>query len=441
MTAACRRVLITGIGLLTPLGSDRETTWSGLVAGRSATGWLPPWERTDAPSSRSPSLGDVQLPRLPGATVPASSWSVLTDPDVHHRDLVVRLAVQAAEEAWQDAGLAGLMIDPQRLGCVIGTSKGGVRSFGIQYALSSGRLAPSTPADIRRDVWSDCFPDAAARAVARMLGADGPVLCPVAACATGLISLIRGAGLIQDGMCDVVIAGSSDASLEPTVLASFLRMGVLARGMDDPASACRPMDQRRCGFVVGEGAGIVVLESLEHAQRRQARAYAEWRHGAMLGSASGLIRLGGDAAPLQRLLCDVLTRSGVEGPQIDSVSLHGTATRENDPYECVALRSVLGPSSRASCSSLKGSIGHLLGAAGSVETAVAALSLSRGIVPPTVNLHQIDPACRLPDLPTSARHRPLQHVLKLSLGFGGHLAAAVMSQPLEDVRRTSLTQS
>ena len=247
-------------------------------------------------------------------------------------------------------------------------------------------------------------------------------MAPVAACATGLAACLRGVDLIREGRCDVVLAGSSDASLQPAILGSFQRLGVLARPGENPAAACRPFDRNRSGFVVGEGAGCLILESLEHAVARGATWYAEWQSGRMLSDPSGLTQLDPQGLSLQRLLRDL----GDDVREIpDYINLHGTATLPNDQVESAAIRAVMGSEvDRISFSSLKGGLGHLLGAAGSVELAASLLAIRDQIVPPTVNLDSPDPPLKLDFTPCEAKRRQIENVWKLSLGFGGHLSAA-----------------
>ena len=224
-----------------------------------------------------------------------------------------------------------------------------------------------------------------------------------------------------------MLAGSSDASLLPIVLGSFQRLGVLAKNSEHPAKACKPFDLRRNGFVIGEGAAVFVLERLDKAIARGTKIYAEWLAGGMASDGSTLTGLDVSGESLARLITDVLKRADVQPQEIDYINLHGTATEQNDIYETRAVKAALGRAAMAvSCSSLKGAIGHLLGAAGSVEMAVTLLALRDGIVPPTVNLESPDPACDLDYTPRRPKQKPLHTALKLSLGFGGHLAAAVV---------------
>lgn len=404
------RVAVTGIGLITPFAAGREASWQAIRSGQSACRWV------DVPLPHEP-FGVATPPksmRVAGAPAPPSILDGGESPEP-----IVSLALRAASEAWADARLDGCSPDEARLGAVIGTSKGGLRSFVRAFRPIAGEFNGA-------ESWPLFLPDAPALAIARRFQACGPVHCPVAACATGLASLQRGAELIRDGTCDVVLAGSTDASLTPIVLASFQRLGVLARGFDDPAAACRPFHRRRSGFVIGEGAAVLVLERWEAAVQRGARMAGEWLAGVSLGDAAGLTHLDPTGDGLCRLIGDVLDRAGLCPEDIDYVNLHGTGTRENDAVETRGIRRAFGRGAdRLRTSSLKGALGHLLGAAGSVETACTLLAMRDGIIPPTLHLNDRDPACDLDYTPHAARPARIRHALKLSLGFGGHLSAAV----------------
>lgn len=333
------------------------------------------------------------------------------------------LAQWAAAEALADARLTIDAANRDRIGCVLGTSKGGWQAFQRAWHTTYRQHSPGEGID----PFALYLPDTPARQVAQRFDLRGPCLCPVAACATGLISLSRGADLVAQGRCDAVLAGSTDASVTEIVQASFRRLGVLARDTADPSRACRPFDQQRSGFVVGEGAAVLVLEREDLARARGATIYATWLASGLGSEATHLARLNEDPTDLARLISATLTEAGVSPAEIDYVNYHGTGTRQNDRLETAAIRRVFGDeASRVAGSSLKGTIGHLLGAAGSVELAATVLALRDGIIPPTVNLEHPDPECDLDYTPGTSRARPLRTALKLSLGFGGHLVCAVL---------------
>ena len=416
-------VVISGLGLVTGFGLD--DSWPALLAGKSAARWLdveyPHGDRISPTTHIGMFAGsEFRFDRNQGGTLSQTRFS-------HMAQLVVSRAMLEAE-------LTG--VDPHRIGTVFGTSKGDMHAFELAARVQSGQLTKaescaferkreSDPAFFEQLFWDAFQPNHAARQVRFEHG--GPSLCPVAACATGLVSVIRGSQLIQDAHCDVVIAGAVDSSITRMLLASYHRLGVLAKNFDDPALAGRPFDRRRNGFLVGDGAAAFVLERAGHAAARQAPpAYAEFLAGGYVGDAAGLTRLDPAAESVSFVIQDVLRRGGVTRHAVDYINLHGTGTLMNDACEALAVSREF-PNQEASliCSGQKGAIGHTMGAAGAVETAITLLAMRNGIVPPTTNLEQSDSACRF-ELAgdTSVRH-PIKHALKLSLGFGGHVAAAL----------------
>lgn len=400
-----QEVVVTGVGWVGALGADRETCWSRLLAGGLSVRRLAEADFRGLPVGPNPGFP------LVGAPAPSISGSVGGEPLF---DLVVTAAAEAIEHACLRPGDT----DPGRAGCVIGTSKGGLHSFA---RLIQGR-GP------RPETWLAVPPHAASSAVATRFRLRGPCLAPVAACATGLLSVLRGADLIRDGACDVVVAGAGDASLHPAVLGSFRRMGVLATRFDAPSFACRPFSADRDGFAVGEGAAVFVLEQRSHAEARRARPLAVLRAGAMLSDTSGLTAVDTRGDTLAAAVRQTLDRAGISADEVGHVNLHGTATRSNDLCEAAGLRASLGSAlDQTACVALKGALGHQLGAAGAVELAATVLAIRDGRLPPTATLADEDPECRLPLSREAVNVRGCG--LKVSLGFGGHVAVACVGPP------------
>lgn len=397
-------VVVTGIGCVGPLGSDRESLWKRLVAGDCGVRRL-----TEADFHGLPLEGNA------GSMVGAPA--LLHQHDAT-REPVLELIGLAADEAMRHAELVAGSFDHDRAGCVVGTSKGGLVTFGRWMQERRSRSRSSVD-------WSQFLPHAASSRIAAQWSLRGPCLSPVAACATGLVSVIRGAALIRDGICDLVVAGSGDASLHPAVLASFRRMGVLASRFDDPKTACRPFNRDRDGFAVGEGAAIFVLERRRHAEARGVQAIATFLGGAVLSDPTGMTAVDLQGETLSRAILDALSSSGITADQLGHMNLHGTATVFNDLAESAALRCALGRRAESiPCVALKGAMGHLLGAAGAIELAASALAIRDRILPPVATLTDLDPACPL--LLSGERRVVSGCGLKISLGFGGHVAAACL---------------
>lgn len=399
------RVVITGIGLITPLG-HREKTWSAVRAGRSAISAL-----------HDPEFQDLEV-RIAGrcADIP--------DPPDFHEDRVVTLAMAAVNEAWHHAGMSLQSDDGYRTGCAIGCSKGG-----LQYLLTQ-HMRMLSRKEVSPYFLSAFLPSATNRYVAQALGLRGPFSNTVGACATGLLCTMEGVNWIRSGRCDAALVGSTDASVLPLVLSGFDRLGVLSRRNDQPETACRPFDISRDGFAISEGAAVLLLESLDSARRRQVPIYGEitgWAAGSFAYEILSLPREGSAIAAVIRL---ALQRAGIAPEEIDLVSAHGTGTLLNDRVETDALKQVFGPHARKLCvTASKSMLGHLLGACASVELAIALLAMRDRFVPPTINLHNPDPQCDLDYVPNTGRPMHIRNILKLSFGFGGHIAALVISRP------------
>lgn len=390
-------ISITGIGLETPLASGKEVTWDRLIQGETGI------RRCEFPTTGQSFFG------APACNINHDS----------PQEPTLTLALRAAQEAIDEASPSLGNVPSERIGCVIGTSKGGLHTFDKFF---------QNPDDPEAD-WFSFLPNASSASIAAHLGFHGPILCPVAACATGLIAMIRAVDLIREGVCDAVLAGSADASFLPIVVNSFRRLRVMADSHDGPETTCRPFDQHRSGFVVGEGAGLVLLQRSDLLETDQ-NIYANWGSGLFLSDTNGLMQVDSKAETLSVLLEKVIANAKVQTNEIDYVNFHGTGTKLNDKTETTGYKNVFGNDAyRFAGSSLKGAIGHLLGAAGSVELALTAMAVSKGVVPPTIHYETPDPECDLNYTPNEAVEKPIRAAIKTSLGFGGHLAAAILKSP------------
>jgi len=406
-------VFVTGIGIVSPAGCGRETTWASLLAGRTCVRRI---ERSDLSGCATNFAGEVRDFEPAAGTESA--------------DRVCQFAVAAAEEAMASAGMSPADLQAfgsQRSRVSIGTSKGGILAFASIAQAFAGKTR--IPDDLVHRL-IDIPPDAPTRHVAARFGVTGGMHTSVAACTTGTLAVVRAAQWIQDGEADIVLCGSSDASLHPLWFGAFERMNVLApehpsRG---PAWACRPFDQSRRGFAMGEGAAILVLESARSARGRGSSPIARITGCATGTDPAGLTQLTADGGPLHRVIQLACGRAGCRPERISCIHAHGTGTQSNDLLETRAIRNFLG--SRAAdvpIVSIKGAIGHLLGAAGAVELAAAALTCRDHKCPGTATLLEPDPRLGPLTLPPKAFELPYPGpVLKTSLGFGGQLAAVIL---------------
>lgn len=389
-------VVISGIGLITPLGADRESSWHGICAGRSG-------------------LRTVQL--RDGLTVIGAPAAV---PREERPDWVHCLAERAADEAISNSLLKLDRLDRDRIGCVVGIS-------GPPYEQTLSHIRQGTPeAGL---CWEISMPAYPAARISRRFALHGPSVSPAAACATGLIAVLRAVDYIEDGTCDVVLAGCADASLDRFTVSGFRNMRVLAES-SEPSEAVRPFDRNRRGFAIGEGAAMFVLERLSHAVARQAPIYAVIAAGISGGDAYHVTSLNPDPSNLAWQITKVLHRAGIAPSEVDYINAHGTGTLQNDLAEALAIRKAFGAAiSNVRTSAVKSMIGHLITAAGGVELALTALSVRDGFIPPTMNLTDPDPECGLNCTPLRGLAYPIRNALKLSIAFGGHFGAAVLRHP------------
>ncbi len=448
-------VLVTGMGMVTPLGCCAAETWGALIAGRRAGRCLTP-----ADIDHFEQLSAVDGLALHGAVVDhfevdrrleLSGWlsSVPREiADAWQSEPLVAMSLVALNEAMAGAGLCFDSLRPQRTAVVFGSSKGGLRStermteamrhrHELQPQMANvGRsarevedtaLSCSDESSTFLDQWNHGVQtNTATRAIAELTRAGVASSCPVAACATGLIAVLQGAAMIHRGECDVCIVGSADAGLRSSVLASFHRLRVTSRSAD-AASACRPFDESRDGFLVGEGAGVMILESRAHAESRQANILAKVVGGGWLSDPTGMTQIDESGTVVSEVLKRTLTPKH-RFPDI--LSVHGTGTESNDLAEARGIQTAFGTSQRMpECFGVKGAMGHLLGAAGSVETVLTVLALHHKQIPGTANLSTIDDRCEIPLKPQAQAIPQIQQAAKLSLGFGGHVACGLFESP------------
>jgi 3-oxoacyl-[acyl-carrier-protein] synthase II len=341
------------------------------------------------------------------------------------------LALLAAEEAIGDAGVSEE--DRRKMDVVFGASKGGVASF----EAANRRLVEKGPESLPPTFLSDFPPNSTCDKVADSLACGGARLNFVSACATGTHSIIMAARRIANGKSDIVLAGSSEASLTPLMTAAFNRMGVLSHGLDDPSAAIKPYDSRRDGFAIGEGAGALVVESLPSAVKRGATIRAEITGWALGTESYHIASMEPSGESIASAIRRALEKAGLDPSDLDYINSHGTATRQNDVIETRALKLALGKSARnVAISATKAMTGHLLGATGSVEAVITILTIQNGFIPPTINLTDPDPECDLNYTPRVGMARDIEHALTLNYGFGGQIGVLVLSKmPRWETRR------
>ncbi|WP_077614807.1 beta-ketoacyl-ACP synthase II [Caenibacillus caldisaponilyticus] len=410
-----RRVVVTGLGALTPLGNDVETSWKNVVAGKNGIAPVTRVNPDDFPAKVAGELKDFD------------PSPYIDKKDLRKMDRFTQYAVVAAKMAVKDADLTITEDIAPRVGVWIGSGIGGMETFEEQFriAMEKGyrRVSPFfVPMMI---------PDMASGQVSIQLGAKGINSCTVTACATGTNSIGDAFKAIQRGDNDIIITGGTEAPLVPLAFAGFSSAKALSFN-PDPETACRPFDKNRDGFVMGEGAGVIVLESLESAKKRGARIYAEVVGYGATGDAYHLTAMAPDGNGAVRSMRQALDDAGITPDQIDYINAHGTSTPINDSTETLAVKTVFGEHAyKLAMSSTKSSTGHLLGASGGVEAIFTILSIVNSVAPPTIHLHEKDEACDLDYVPNEARPMNIEYAMSNSFGFGGHNATLVFKKYTE----------
>ncbi|MGH9748305.1 MAG: beta-ketoacyl-ACP synthase II [Candidatus Polarisedimenticolia bacterium] len=406
-----RRVVITGVGMVSPLGIGNEENWTSLIAGTSGIG---PITRFDA--------GDFAC-RIAGEVKGFNPEDWVAKKDVKKMDLFIHYAMAASEMALRDAAYQVAPAEAERVGVFIGSGIGGLPSIERQHAA----LLREGPRRISPFFIVGLIVNMASGQVSIRYGAKGPNQAACTACATGTHAIGDAFEIIKRNDADVMIAGGCEGVITPLCVGGFAAMRALSTRNDDPGAASRPFDRDRDGFVIGEGAGIVILEELGHAVRRGARIYAEIAGYGVSGDAYHVSAPSEDADGPIRVMRSALRDAGLEPSAVDYVNAHGTSTPQGDIIETRALKVVFGDHvRRLAVSSTKSMTGHLLGGAGGLETAITALAVFHDVAPPTINCRTPDPECDLDYVPHEARRLTIRCALNNSFGFGGTNAALVL---------------
>ena len=398
------RVVITGVGAVTPLGNTAEEFWAGLLEGRSGIGPITRFDAKEFPT------------RIAGELKGFDPLKYVDKKDDRKYDPFLKYAVACAAMAVEDAALKTDSVDPTRFGVLVGSGIGGLETILGTYEV----LRTKGPDRVSPFFIPMLIVNMASGVISMRLGAKGPNSSVVTACATGNHAIGDATKIIERGDADVMIAGGSEAIIIPLTIAGFCQMKAMSTRNDEPTRASRPFDAERDGFVCGEGGGLVVLESLEHARRRDARIYAEMAGYGMTGDAHHMTAPDPEGDGAARSMTAALHDAGLEPSAVGYINAHGTSTPYNDKFETLAIKRVFGEHARKlAVSSTKSMTGHLLGAAGGIEAIATAFALYHGILPPTINYEKPDPDCDLDYVPNQARKKEIEVALSNAFGFGG----------------------
>ncbi len=411
------RVVVTGLGCVSPVGNDVETSWNNIIAGKSGISTISAFDTTEFKTKIAGEIKGFDGVKLFGRK------------DARRMDLCGQYSLAATDEALKQAGLKLTDENRDRIGVLVGTGIGGV---GTLFKNTAAFLEQG-PNKVSPFMVPMMLPDTSAGLIAITYGLRGPNMAVVTACASGTNSIGEAAEMIRRGQVDVIIAGSVEAPIIPVAFAGMSVMGALSTRNDEPDRASRPFDAHRDGFVMAEGTGIMVLEALDHAKARQATILAEVSGYGTTNDAyhiSAPLEDGGGAA-----LCmeKALVDAGLKTSEIGYINAHGTSTVLNDRSETVAIKSIFRELAYSvPTSSIKSMTGHLLGGAGSLEAVISVMVLLDGILPPTINYETLDPECDLDYIPNEARKSQVDHVMSNSFGFGGHNATIILSRYAEN---------
>jgi 3-oxoacyl-[acyl-carrier-protein] synthase II len=407
-----KRVVVTGVGLVTPVGNDTKTTWENLLKGVSGV---------DKISSFDVSSYDTKI----GAEVKNFNLENVHPKEKRKMDTFVQFAIKATDEAIKDSGIEFTDEEKEKVGVIVGAGIGGLRVIEQQHKI----LLENGPNRVSPFLIPMLIPDIASGHIAILYGFKGVNFCTVSACASGAHALAISLNLIRRGICDIIIAGGTESCITPLGLAGFCSMKALSTRNEQPEKASRPFDKERDGFVMGEGAGIVILESLEHAEKRGAKIYCEFIGAGMSCDAYHITAPDPDGYGAYLSMKYALLDAKINPEEVDYINAHGTSTPLNDKSETLAIKRLLGEKAyKTPVSSIKSMIGHLLGAAGAVEFVSTCLTIKERIIPPTINYEYPDPECDLDYVPNKAREANVKVAISNSFGFGGHNVCLVLKK-------------
>ncbi|SFJ00477.1 beta-ketoacyl-ACP synthase II [Thermoflavimicrobium dichotomicum] len=408
-----RRVVITGLGLVTPIGQDSKSFWQGLMSGKSGAGPITRFDPTHYPTRIAAEIKDFR------------PEDHMDKKEVKRMDLFAQFGMAAARQAIRHASLSVTHELGERMGVMVGTGSGGLNLIQREH----GRVLQEDPRRLSPYLASAMLANMASGEIAIATGARGPSAAVVTACATGSSCIGEAMRMIQYGTADIMLAGGTEAPITPLGLAAFSRIRALSRQNEDPRRASRPFDRSRDGFVAGEGAGVIVLEELEHARKRGVPILAELiGYGASTDAyhITSPLPDGGGAVQAMKL---ALQDAQLTAADIDYINAHGTGTPLNDRIEVMAVKRVFGQRvDQIPISSIKSMTGHLLGAAGAVEMIASVLALQEGWIPPTINWEEADEGCTLDFVPNHPRRQSTRIIMSNSFGFGGHNASLIVKK-------------
>jgi 3-oxoacyl-[acyl-carrier-protein] synthase II len=408
-----RRVVMTGVGAVTPVGNTAEEFWTALLEGRSGIGAITRFDTTGYAT------------RIAGEVKGFDPLKYIDKKDDRKFDLFLKYALACAVMAVEDAGLKTDRLDASRFGVLVGSGIGGIETLLDNHET----LRTKGPDRVSPFFIPMIIINMASGVISMRFGAKGPNSSVVTACATGNHAIGEAMRIIERGDADVMIAGGSEAIIIPLTIAGFCQMKAMSTRNDEPTKASRPFDAERDGFVCGEGGGLVVLESLEHARQRDARIYAEMVGYGMTSDAHHMTAPDPEGDGAARAMAAALRDGGLEPSAVGYINAHGTSTPYNDKFETIAIKRVFGEhAKKVPISSTKSMTGHLLGAAGGIEAIATAFAIHHGVLPPTMNYEKPDPDCDLDYIPNQARKQEVEVALTNAFGFGGTNATLALKK-------------